>query len=219
MPSPSLATVPPTTPAPATTHVATLVATSTSGGQSAPPPFAPGSIATATSTGRAGTGTTVAHAPETPSAASPAGRSGATGKTFLPLAFDAKALVTEGNKPRERDATVHFADGKVIVVAEDNPTDVVHDIPYDAILSISYSTGRDPLWNSPEGPVAVARAGAGLGFLRGLRHWVTLRTKNAMDLFIVLRFSNDVQVSRAIKALEERTSHTVELVVERRDAK
>ncbi len=176
-------------------------------------------MAGATSNRRAVTGTSVADGPETPSVPSPAGRSGATGKTFLPLAFDAKALVTEGNKPRERDATVHFADGKVIVVAEDNPKDVVHDIPYDAILSISYSTGRDPLWNSPEGPVAVARAGGGLRFLRGLRHWVTLRTRNAADLFVVLRFSNDVQVSRAIKALEERTSHTVELVVERRDGK
>jgi hypothetical protein len=140
-------------------------------------------------------------------------------RTFLPLAFEAKAFVSEGNKQRERDATVHFADGKVIVVAEDNPKDVVHAIPYDAILSISYSTGRDPLWNSPEGPAAVARAGAGLGFFRGLRHWVTLRTRDAMDLFVVLRFSNDVQVARAIQALEERTSHTVELVVEHRDAK
>jgi len=176
-------------------------------------------MAGATSNRRAVTGTSVADGPETPSVPSPAGRSGALGKTFLPLAFDAKALVTDGNKPRERDATVHFADGKVIVVAEDNPKDVVHDIPYDAILSISYSTGRDPLWNSPEGPVAVARAGGGLRFLRGLRHWVTLRTRNAADLFVVLRFSNDVQVSRAIKALEERTSHTVELVVERRDGK
>ena len=152
-------------------------------------------------------------------AASPAARSGGTGRTFLPLAFDAKALVTEGNRQRERDTTVHFADGKVIVVAEDDPKDVVHDIPYDAILSISYSTGRDPLWNSPKGPAAVARAGGGLGFLRGIRHWVTLRTRDAADLFVVLRFSNDVQVGRAIRALEERTSHRVELVVEHRDAK
>jgi hypothetical protein len=140
---------------------------------------------------------------------------------YLPLAFDAKALVSEGNKQRERDSTVHLADGKVIVVAEDNPNDVVHAEPYDAILSISYSTGRDPLWNSPEGPAAVARAGGGgaLGIFRGARHWVTLRTKDAADLFVVLRFSNDTQVARAIAALEERTSHTVELVVERKDAR
>ena len=219
MPPPARATAPPTTPAPATSHGATLVASSPASGQSAPPPSATGSLARAMGNRLAVTGTTVADAPETPFAPGPAGRSGATGKTFLPLAFDAKALVTEGNKPRERDATVHFADGKVIVVAEDNPKDVVHDIPYGAIMSISYSTGRDPLWNSPEGPVAVAYAGGGLGFLRGLRHWVTLRTRDATDLFVVLRFSNDVQVSRAIEALEERTSHTVELVVERRDAK
>ena len=43
--------------------------------------------------------------------------------------------------------------------------------------------------------------------------------ESAADLFVVLRFSSDVQVGRAITALEERTSHTVELVVERKDAK
>ena len=42
---------------------------------------------------------------------------------------------------------------------------------------------------------------------------------SAFILALFLRFSNDVQVRRAIKALEERTSHRVELVVERRDAR
>jgi hypothetical protein len=210
--------VPLTRSASATTHVDTLVA-GTAGGQSAPRPSAPDSVAKPTNYGRTGADETLANAPETTSAPTPAVRSGGTGKTFLPLAFDAKALITEGTRQRERDATVHLADGKVIVIAEDHPNDVVHSVPYDTILSISYSTGRDPLWNSPEGPAAVARAGGGMGFLRGLRHWVTLRTKDAADLFVVLRFSNDVQVGRAIKALEERTSHRVELVVERRDAK
>jgi len=147
-------------------------------------------------------------------------RSAGTGKTFLPLAFDAKALVGEGSSQRERDATVHFADGKVTVIAEDNPNDVVHAVPYDAILSISYSTGRDPLWNSPDGPAAVARGGGGaLGIFRGDRHWITLRTGDATPLFVVLRFSSDAQVARAIAALQERTSHPVQHVLERKNAR
>jgi serine/threonine-protein kinase len=218
-PPPAPATAPPTRPAPATTPGAPPVPTSTVDRQNDPPVSVPPGIAKPTSSGRTDTGATVADAPATPSSRVPAGRSGGTGRTFLPLAFDAKALISEGNRQRERDAAVHFADGKVIVVAEDNPNDVVHAVPYDAILSISYSTGRDPLWNSPEGPAAVARAGSGLGIFRGPRHWVTLRTKDTTNLFVVLRFPTDVQVGRAIAALEERTSRAVELVVERKDAK
>jgi hypothetical protein len=174
-----------------------------------------------TNRGQALTVAARADALVTPAAFSPGDLSGGTGKTFLPLAFDAKALVSEGSRQRERDTTVHFADGKVIVVAEDKPNDVMHAVPYDAIVSISYSTGRDPLWNSPQGPAAVARGGGGgaMGIFHGARHWVTLRTKDAADLFVVLRFPNDVQVGRAITALEERTRHTVELVVERKDAR
>lgn len=138
----------------------------------------------------------------------------------MPLAFDAKALVGEGNKQRERAAKVHLADGSVTVTAEDAPNDVVHAVPYDGIVSISYSRGRDPLWNSPRGPIPVARGGGGaLGIFRGVRHWITLRTKDAKDLFVVLRFTNEVQAKRAIAALEVRTRHTAELVVEHKDAK
>jgi predicted Ser/Thr protein kinase len=218
-PSPSPATAPPARPV-VTTRAAPLINTSTAVGQSVAPASSPASIARPTSSGRAGTGATAADARATPIALSPVSRSPGTGKTYLPLAFDAKALVGEGSSQRERDATVHFADGSVTVVAEDNPNDVVHAVPYDAILSISYSTGRDPLWNSPEGPAAVAHGGGGaLGIFRGVRHWITLRTGDATPLFVVLRFSSDAQVARAIAALQERTSHPVQHVLERKNAR
>jgi hypothetical protein len=215
------APAPPTRPPPAATHATLPTTTGTTGGYSGPPQLASSNMAGPTNRGREVTGLTRADAPVVPAAFSPGVRSAGTAKAFLPLAFDAKALVSEGSRQRERDTTVHFADGKVIVVAEDKPNDVLHAVPYDLIASISYSTGRDPLWNSPQGPAAVARAGGGgaMGIFHGARHWVTLRTRDAADLFVVLRFSSDVQVGRAIKALEERTSHTVEVVVERKDAR
>jgi predicted Ser/Thr protein kinase len=217
----SLATAPPTRAVPVMTHAAARVITSTAVGQRVAPASSPVSTAGPTSGGRADTGATVADARATALAPSSASRSGGTGKTFLPLAFDAKALVGEGSRQHELDAMVHFSDGRVTVVSEDNPNDVVHAVPYDSILSISYSTGRDPLWNSPEGPAAVARGGGGgaLGIFRGVRHWITLRTGAGTPLFVVLRFSSDAQVARAIAALQERTSHPVQHVLERKDAR
>jgi len=97
----------------------------------------------------------------------------------------------------------------------------VHSMPYDRIESISYSRGRDPMWKSPSGPAPVARLSAGAlgGIFRGTRYWLTLKTKEQGDPFIVLRFGNDVLLKRAMHALQERTGHLPELVVPRKDAK
>jgi predicted Ser/Thr protein kinase len=131
-----------------------------------------------------------------------------------PMAFDAKALIGAGSKPRERDAQVLLADGKVTVTADNK--DILHSVPYSGVVSVSYSRGRDPLWNSPEGPAAVARMGGGtFGFIRGERHWIALRTK---DRFVVLRLQ-DVQIRQVLGALEERTGRAPERVVERKDLK
>ena len=83
-------------------------------------------------------------------------------------------------------------------------------------MSVSYSRGRDPLWNSPEGPAPVAKMGGGaFGFIRGERHWIALRTRNN---FVVLRLQ-DVQIKQVLGALEERTGRVPERVVGRKDAK
>jgi len=138
----------------------------------------------------------------------------APAKDMLPIAFDAKALVGTGERSRERDAQVLLADGKVTVTADNK--DVLHSVPYAGVISVSYSRGRNPLWNSPKGPAPVARTGGGaFGFIRGERHWIALRTK---DAFVVLRLQ-DEEVRRVLGALEERTGRTPERVVERKDAK
>ena len=137
-------------------------------------------------------------------------------RIFQPMVFEAKAFVVEEGKARELDAQVVLSDGRITVSATEqhNP---LHDIPYDSVLSINYSRGRDPMWKSPEGPASVARASGGaLGIFRGDRHWVSLRTA---DRFLVLRVANGTQAQRALSALQQRTGRTAELVEERKDAR
>ena len=236
--APAPATVPPApTGTPPSAPATPVNATTSPGGTptaaqtqpAAPAPAQPTSAPTAAATLP---GPARGHAPRVSSPAASAGpgarvttaaKPGAAVRTkaFLPLALDARALVTAGNQQREREAKVHLADGKVTITPDDNPNEVIHAMPYEGIVSINYSRGRDPLWHSPEGPALVLRAGAGAlgGMFRGTRHWVTLRTRDARDLFIVLRFANDVQVKRALTALEERTGKAAELVAERKDVK
>ena len=131
-----------------------------------------------------------------------------------PMAFDAKALVGAGQRPREREAQILLADGKVTVTADNK--DILHSVPYSGVVSVSYSRGRDPLWNSPQGPAAVAKMSGGtFGFIRGERHWIALRTK---DTFVVLRLQDD-QVKQVLGALAERTGRAPERVVERKAAR
>ena len=142
------------------------------------------------------------------------------GRTFaVPFVFGARALVSDGDHQREREFQVVLSDGKINMQANDD-RNTLPAVPYDQVLSISYSRGRDPLWNAPEGPAQVARVGGGLlGIFRGERHWVSLRTKNTNGQFVVLRLGNDEQMRRAIVALEERTGRNAELVAQRKDDK
>ena len=142
------------------------------------------------------------------------------GKTFaVPFVFEARALVSDGGRQRERECQVVLADGKINMKADDD-RNLPHAVPYDRVVSISYSQGRDPLWNAPGGPAQVARMGGGLlGVFRGGRHWVSLRTENTNGQFVVLRLGNDEQAKRAIVALEERTGRSAELVAQLKDDK
>jgi serine/threonine protein kinase len=148
---------------------------------------------------------------------SPPEPSEAAAKAFVPLVFESRALIDEN----ELEARVHLSDGRITVSATDDPNNAVHSMPYDHVESISYSRGRDPMWNSPSGPASVARLGAGAlgGIFRGTRYWLTLKTTEQGDPFIVLRFGNEVLLKRAMYALQERTGHPPELVAPRKDAK
>jgi serine/threonine-protein kinase len=153
--------------------------------------------------------TTVAAAMPAPPAAPPA----------APLLFEAKALVGSKGKYKEHDAQVALADGRITVTMDDDKRDELCSIPYEGVLSITYSRGRDPMWNSPQGPAPVARAGGALGRM-GIfvgREWVALRT-NTRHQFVALRF-DDVLVKRVLLALEERTGRTPQFIAERKEGR
>jgi hypothetical protein len=137
------------------------------------------------------------------------------------VAFEAKALVRDfGDRQRERKSQVTLRDGKISVRADDDDQDLLYTVPYDEVLSISYTRGRDPLWNAPAGPTRVARAGGRVFGALGIslvRDWVSLRTTKAKGEFVVLRFDDELRARRAITALEDRTGRRAQLVAERRD--
>ena len=126
-----------------------------------------------------------------------------------PVQFRAKILVKEDDRSRERDATVRLADGQVIVTGSDRA--LVGALPYEAVLSVIYSKSKQPLWDGPAGATPIQQVdGGAFGFLKGGRHWVSLRTK---ERFIVLRVEEN-QVASVLSLIEERTGKTTVRVAE-----
>ncbi|HMD33642.1 MAG TPA: serine/threonine-protein kinase [Vicinamibacterales bacterium] len=130
------------------------------------------------------------------------------GAPMAPAVFEARVLMREGEGWKEHDCRVLLADGKIHVQTADEAPIV--PVPYEDVVSIAYSRGRDPMWKAPGGPAQVARAGGGaFGIFRGTRHWVSLRTTSAKNRFLILRLGNDQQTKHAITLLEQRTGrHT-----------
>ncbi len=128
------------------------------------------------------------------------------------LVFETRALIRAGEKQQERDAQLVLADGKVTVTVNEQQAPL-YAVPYRSVMSISYSRGRDPMWNSPTGPEPAARTSGGLMRKLGLgqeRHWISLRI--GPRRFIVLRVK-DTQVKTVLSALQKRTGRTAQRVV------
>jgi protein kinase-like protein len=132
---------------------------------------------------------------------------------FPALVFETNALVGSGSRQQDRDAQFLMADGRITVVPNDDPQNPLRSVSYDDVISVTYSHGPDPIWNSPEGPTPVVRVRrSGLAMIGVLveRHWISLQI-DAEDQFIVLRFSDGL-VDSVLAALEERTGRTAERV-------
>jgi serine/threonine protein kinase len=126
-----------------------------------------------------------------------------------PVQFRAKILVKEDDKSRERDATVRLAEGQVTVTGPDRA--ILGALPYEAVLSVIYSKSKQPLWDGPAGATPIQQVdGGAFGFLKGGRHWVSLRTK---ERFIILRVEEN-QVASVLSLIEERTGKTTVRVAE-----
>ena len=123
------------------------------------------------------------------------------------LVFETRALVGT-RKSKEQGAQLLMGDGKITIIPTNNPAEPLCSFPYGRVLAISVSRSRDPLWNSPQGPAPVARAGGTLSRLgiQVSRDWIALRTSTE-EQFVSMRF-DEVLLQRVLLALEERTGHT-----------
>jgi serine/threonine-protein kinase len=154
---------------------------------------------------------TVAKPSEPPSAPPPA--PARPGLLTTPFRFDARVVVADGDKRRERDASVLVADGAVTVT--ERSAKPLYVVPLDALLGLTYSSSKQPLWNSPDGPAEAMRVeGGAFGFLKGGRNnWFGLQTK---DSLLVLRVDDDA-VGRVMAGLQQRTGLTLQRLVEPKD--
>jgi serine/threonine-protein kinase len=123
------------------------------------------------------------------------------------LVFETRALVGT-RKSKEQGAQLLMGDGKITIIPTSNPAEPLCSFPYERVLAISVSRGRDPLWNSPQGPAPVARAGGTLSRIgiQVSRDWIALRTSTE-EQFVSMRF-DEVLLKRVLLALEERTGHS-----------
>src|SRR5262249_8268442 len=118
---------------------------------------------------------------------------------------------TDGDKRRERDATVLVADGTVTVTEKEKNGKALYSIPIDDVVGVTYSNSKQPLWNSPNGPAEAMKVESGaFGFLKGGRNWFGVQTK---DSLLVLRVDDDA-VARVIAGLQDRTRLTLERLVD-----
>jgi serine/threonine protein kinase len=122
-----------------------------------------------------------------------------TTKNFQTVVFQGKVLSGQ----REQDAQFLLADGVITVSAAGTATHRLRSVPFDNVVSISYSRGIDPMWTSPAGRHVAARQRGALGLFPRQRNWVTLQT-NLDDRLITLWFSDGI-VDAVLAALEERT--------------
>jgi hypothetical protein len=151
----------------------------------------------------------VAKAPAPPVSIKPAGTA-----FPRPFVFEARALTIDGDRQRERECQVVLADGRISIRTVDDD-ELLRVVPYDHVMAIGYSRGRDPLLKTPAGPMRIGRAGGGvLRLFRGDRYWLSIRTPNADEPFVVLRLDNDVDARRAMTAIEQRTGRRTQVIAE-----
>jgi serine/threonine-protein kinase len=176
-------------------------------------PAAPSAAAPRRVANRAATVTPVVEAPPPADAPEPVERRPARSFEGADpiLVFETRALVGT-RKSKEQGAQLLMGDGKITIIPTSNPASPLCSFPYGRVLAINVSRGRDPLWNSPQGPAPVARAGGTLSKLgiQVTRDWIALRTSTE-EQFVSMRF-DEVLMKRVLLALEERTGHQSQFI-------
>ena len=149
--------------------------------------------AASTSTAKPGT----SRPPSPASTPAPAGTAGASpadrraaARALPPLSFDSlKLLVVDGSRSREQDAKVHFADGRIIIIATGER--LVASLPYENVLTLSSSRSRQPRWRNADGTESGADLGGGaFGFLKSDRTWMAIQTRD--HTYVVRAVRDDI---------------------------
>ncbi len=139
-------------------------------------------------------------------------------KMYPARAFVTKGLVDNGHERRVRDVRLVLT-GKGITVTDDATRQPLQVVPFEDVRAITYSHGRDPMWNSSDGPTPIVRTSGRFSRVLGIggsRHWIALMTATGRPS-VILRVS-DSQVGDVLSALEERTGRTPQLLDSRKGA-
>jgi len=179
-PAASAAPTPPPPPAPVTSNKTSSTASAKAPAQNPAGTTAASATPKAPATGASAA--PVSPQPEAPSAPS----SGASVTDTQPaVAFDkVKLLVLDGDKAREDDAELRFANGNVQILGASQR--VVGSFPYQSVHTVTSTRSKQPRWKGPDGTVVDAKMSSGaFGFLKSDKNWVALVTSKATYVFRV----------------------------------
>jgi hypothetical protein len=156
-----------------------------------------------------------AAAPSAKASRSPARPRVSSAKARASTSFQVRATLGIAAKARESQARLVLTQDGISLTATERPRQLLRAIPYDRVLSIAYSHGRDPMWESAKWPMPLRRSGGALRKL-GLfveRHWIVLQTGGS-DRFVILRVE-DSTVNKLLDALAERTGRRPDVIAPR----
>jgi serine/threonine-protein kinase len=145
--------------------------------------------------------TTPLPAKPLPSPSPPTGSPAPAADTLPPVSFDkVKLLVVEGDKAREDDAELRFANGTVQILGASDR--VIGSIPYQSVHTVTSTRSKQPRWRGPDGAVVDAKMSSGaFGFLKSDRNWVGLVTPSAAYVFRV----DDGDLQKLTETVTKRT--------------
>jgi len=149
--------------------------------------------------------TTPLPAKPLPSPAWPVDNRPPAADTLPPVSFDkVKLLVVEGDKAREDDAELRFANGTVQILGASDR--VIGSIPYQSVHTVTATRSKQPRWRGPDGAVVDAKMSSGaFGFLKSDRNWVGLVTPSAAYVFRV----DDGDLQKLTETATKRTGATL----------
>jgi serine/threonine-protein kinase len=125
----------------------------------------------------------------------------AAARALPPMTFEpVKLLVSDGNRSRERDAKLHFAEGQIILIAVGER--LIASVAFEDVLALSYSHSRQPRWRNANGTDSRGDfPGGAFGFLKADRRWFAMQTGTHT---YVVRVDED-QIGPLMRAASDRT--------------